>query len=389
MSVRRRTWTLIKKDKKTGEEETVERSAWVVDYKDQNGKRHIRTFAKKRDADAAHAKTKVEVQSGTHAADSTSITVHEAAELWLVRGEAEGLERGTMRYYRDMVEKHINPIVGNLKLSRLNQPIVEKMRDDLLKTRSRAMTQKAIKILKGILKDAKRRGLVSQNVAQDVSVKTQSRHQEEIVIPTRDEARQMIETAEGRCRPLLITAIFTGLRASELRGLTWPNVDLDKGVIHVRQRADRYNDMGSPKSKAGRRDIPIGALVVNALREWKLACPKGELELVFPNGAGKVESLGNIYNRGFYPIQRACGMTVESGAKDEEGNPVVSAKYGFHALRHFYASWLIDQGFKPKQIQSMMGHSSITLTFDTYGHLFPSEEDEQAKLSTAELVIVG
>ncbi len=61
----------------------------------------------------------------------------------------------------------------------------------------------------------------------------------------------------------------------------------------------------------------------------------------------------------------------------------------YHALRHFYANWLIDQGFKPKQIQTMMGHSSIPLTFDTYGHPFPSEADQQAKLSTAELAIVG
>ena len=380
MSIRKRAWTKA---------DGTERTAWIVDYKDQHGDRHIKTFARKKDADAEHAKTKVEVQSGTHAADSTSITVQEAAELWLERSEAEGLERGTMRYYRDMAEKHINPIVGNLKLSRLNQPTVEKMRDDLLKTRSRAMTQKAIKILKGILKDAKRRGLVSQNVAQDVSVKNQSRHQEEIVIPTVEDVRQIIDKAEGRWRPFLVTALFTGLRASELRGLTWENVDLDKGVIHVRQRADRYNDMGSPKSKAGRRDIPIGALVVNTLREWKLACPKGELNLVFPNGVGKIESLGNIYNRGFHPIQKVCGMTVETSKKDKQGKPIVSAKYGFHALRHFYASWLIDQGFKPKQIQTMMGHSSITLTFDTYGHLFPSEEDQQAKLSTAELAIVS
>ena len=380
MAIRKRIWT---------KSDGTERMAWVVDYFDQHRKRHIKTFEKKKEAEEWRAQARVEVKKGIHTAESSSVTVAEAAELWLTRGEAEGLEPGTMRYYQDMVKLHVNPIVGHLKLSQLNQPTVEDAKDQLLKTRSRPMTQKAIKILKGILKDAKRRGLVSQNVAQDVSVKDQHRHKEGIVIPTPAEAKLLIDGATGRWRPLLITAIFTGLRASELRGLTWDNVDLDEGVIHVRQRADRYNTMGSPKSKAGRRDIPIGNFVVNSLREWKLACPKGDLNLVFPNTMGKVENLGNIYTRGYGPLQKACGLTIDTGKKDKDGSPILKAKYGFHALRHFYASWLINQGFKPKNIQTLMGHSSITLTFDTYGHLFPTEEDEQAQLSAAELTVVG
>ena len=383
MAIRKRTWT--NKDGQEG-------SAWVVDYADQNSKRRLKSFKTKKEADSWWKQQAGEVQRGTHTPDSESKTVAEAAELWLRRGELESLERGTLRYYRDMVQKHINPIVGDVKLSRLTTPTVQEMRDRLLATRSRAMTQKSLTILKGILKDAMRRGLVSQNVADPVKVRTQSRHKEPVVIPSKEEVRNIVGEVQGehkdengetrkwgRWRPLLITAIFTGLRASELRGLTWDNVDLAKGVIHVRQRADRYNAMGSPKSRAGRRDVPIGNLVANTLREWRLACPKGELNLVFPNGVGKVESLGNIYNRGFHPIQVACGIV------DEKEKP----KYGFHALRHFYASWLIDQSFKPKQIQTVMGHSSITLTYDTYGHLFPSEEDEQAKLSVAELSVVG
>ncbi len=380
MAIRKRTWT---------KSDGTERTAWVVDYFDQHRKRHIKTFEKKKDAEEWRAQARVEVKKGVHTAESSSVTVAEVAELWLTRGEAEGLEPGTMRYYRDMVKLHVNPIVGHLKLSQLNQPTVERAKDKLLETRSRAMTQKAIKILKGILKDAKRRGLVSQNVAQDVSVKDQHRHKEEIVVPSPAEVRQLIGGATGRWRPLLITAIFTGLRASELRGLTWDNVNLQEGMIYVRQRADRYNTMGSPKSKAGRRDIPIGNFVVNTLKEWKLACPKGDLNLVFPNTIGKVESLANVYNRGFGPLQKGCGLTVDTGEKDQDGAPVLKARYGFHALRHFYASWLINQGFKPKHIQTLMGHSSITLTFDTYGHLFPSEEDEQAQLSAAELTVVG
>jgi integrase len=72
--------------------------------------------------------------------------------------------------------------------------------------------------------------------------------------------------------------MFSGMRASELRGLPWTNVDLDAGVIHVRQRADAWGKIGKPKSKAGSRDIPLAPIVINTLREWKVLCPKRETD---------------------------------------------------------------------------------------------------------------
>lgn len=123
-------------------------------------------------------------------------------------------------------------------------------------------------------------------------------------------------------------------------------------MIRVRQRADRWQRLGPLKSAASRRDVPMGPIVINALKEWRLACPKNELDLVFPTGAGNVESLANIYNRGLAPLQVRAGIV--SGPKldrhgkpalDKQGKPIMLPKYGLHALRHFFASWLIDQGF--------------------------------------------
>ena len=147
-------------------------------------------------------------------------------------------------------------------------------------------------------------------------------------IPTPDEIKAIITHVTGRWRPLLITAVFTGLRASELRGLRWKDVDIKAGELHVRQRADRFNEIGKPKSAAGERVVPFGKFVANTLKEWKLACPKSEGDLVFPNGAGKVESLANIINRGLIPVEIVAGVTVDGKAKYT----------GLHALRHFYAA---------------------------------------------------
>ena len=241
------------------------------------------------------------------------------------------------------------------------------------------MSQKVLQSFRSLISDAHSRGTVAQDVARGVTIKAKGRLKKKVTIPTFAEAKAMIETVEGHWRPLIITVVFTGMRASELRGLAWENVDFKKNVIHVRQRADRWNQIGEPKSEASMRDIPMPPMVLNTLKEWKLACPKGDLGLVFPNGRGKVESLSNIWNRGLRPLQKSCGIVGKDG----------KLKYGLHALRHFYASWLIDRGFAPKKVQVFMGHASINMTMDVYGHLFPNPEDDHEQLAAAELALIG
>jgi len=374
MSIRKRTWA--------GKDGS--KTAWVVDYKDQHGKRRLKTFDRQKDAkawwegQAAH-----EVKRGTHTPESTSITIAEAGANWIKRASLEGREASTVRQYRQHVELHINPRIGTVKLAKLTTPAIERFRDKLLEGLSRAMAKKVLTSLKGLLKEAQRRGDVAQNVALPVSVRMAKRDKRRLEVgvdvPSPEEVRQIIATAEGRWRPLVVTAIFTGLRSSELRGLTWDHVDFDARVIRVRQRADKWDAIGSLKSHAGDRDVPMPPLVVNVLKEWKLICAKGALNLVFPTGAGKVQAHSNIYRRGLGGTLEACGLVDEKGRQ----------KYGLHALRHFYASWLIGQGFKPKRVQQLLGHSSIQMTFDVYGHWFPSEEDDHERLAAGELALVG
>jgi integrase len=181
---------------------------------------------------------------------------------------------------------------------------------------------------------------------------------------------------------VLLTAIFTGLRASELRGLRWSDVDLQRRELRVAQRADRFNELGAPKSESGTRTVPLPPLVANALKEWKLACPKSEQDLVFPNRAGGVESHHAIRSRGLMPAQQRAGIVVDSGERNKDGTAVTVAKYsGLHALRHFYASWCINRvadgglGLPLKIVQERMGHASVVMTSDVYGHLFPIGDD--------------
>jgi integrase len=378
MSVRKRKWTTHRGEAK---------EAWVVDYTDGRGDRHIETFERKKDADARHAAVTVEVERGIHTAKGRSITLAAAAEDWIKYVTLEKREPATIAGYRQHVDIHIVPRLGANKLATLTTPRIERFRDDLLEGISRALAKKVLGSLKSILKDAKRRGNVAQNVAADVKVKANGRKVRLKVgedIPTRDEVRRMIDGAsEGRGRTLLMVAAFSGLRASELRGLRWKDVDLKKGVLHVRQRADRYNTIGQPKSTSSERTVPIGPMVVNTLRQWKMACPKSAADLVFPTGRGTIENHSNIVRRILASAQIAAGIV------NGDGEP----KYpGLHALRHFYASWCINRKadggleLQPKSVQRRLGHASIVMTLDRYGHLFPSHDDG-AELAEAERAV--
>jgi integrase len=368
MAVRKRVWTTAK-----GEQ----REAWLVDYYDATGKRRFETFDRKKDADAAHDKIKTAVRAGTHVADGGSKTVREAAALWL-DSVSSRIERASLVDYTGHVNHFIVARLGDLKLSKLNTATARDFEDWLAKENSPAMQKKVMATFGTMIADARERGFVSTNVVQDLIRSRKGRRSSEkrhkgklkvgVDIPTAAEVGDIIAKANARYRPLLVVAAFTGLRASELRGLRWADVDLDKNELHVRQRADRYRQIGRPKSHAGERTVAFGKIVTNTLREWKLACPKGDLGLVFPNGKGKVEFLSNIVDRGLKPTQ---------------------TKYtGMHCLRHFYASWCIDRNLPPKVIQERMGHSSITMTFDRYGHLFP-RKDDTSEMDAAEMMVIS
>jgi integrase len=280
MSVRKRTWTTRQGEAK---------EAWVVDYFDQEGDRHIATFARKRDADEHSAKVRVDVRAGMHTAPSKSVTVAEASESWIKRVAAEGRERGTLAQYEQHVRLHIAPRLGTCKLAHLTPAKVESFRDDLLANLSRPMARKVLTSLRSLLKAAK-----YAHVAADVAVGRGKRSERKPEvgrdIPTVGEVKRLIETAkdDGRMRALLLTAALCGLRASELRGLRFTDLDLKGGELHVRQRADRYNTIGAPKSQSSTRSIPLAPEVMAALKVWKLACPKGELDLVFPTETGSI-----------------------------------------------------------------------------------------------------
>jgi integrase len=367
MSVRKRTWRTP-----TGELKT----AFVCDYIDGAGVRRLRTFASQGEAKRWASQTAHELQQGVHTPASTSPTVREAADTWIKSLKSKGKERASIEGYEGLLRCHLLPNIGNVKLSALNRPTVNRLRDKLLASGLGAPTvHKTIGALKLLLGTAMDDGLIAQNVAKGVKVERSTRGRRLVPgkdIPLPEEIGRIVAATTGTTRTLVMVAAFTGLRSSELRGLRWSDVDLKGAKLTVGSRLDRYQQRGNPKSKAGTRTLPLAPELVTVLREHKLASPPNAAGLVFatqPRGRPYYHT--NLLEQFWHPAQVKAGVTTAGEAKYS----------GLHATRHFFASSCINRRvdggreLPPKSVQYLLGHASIVVTLDIYGHLFPSSDN--------------
>lgn len=397
MPVRRvfqRMTTIRKRSWKTAAGES--KVAWLVDYRDNSGKRRFKQFDRKKDADAWRVDTSFDVSRGVHTADSQSITVAEAAQRWMDAAINRGCRRSTLHGYDNLSRLHICPFIGSIKLSALTRPMVVQFRDQLNDAgRSPAMTKKAVRALSLILNEAMEQSLVAQNVVIGVKLSSGKGTSEPIEIPTRKELQALIKACDDKELPLIMTAIFSGLRAGELRGLRWQDIDLINSKLTVSQSADLWNKIGAPKSSAAYRTIPVPASLIKTLKAWKLACPPSELDLAFPNSKGTVFGYQNLLQRVFFPIQVRAGLSRPAMDKsgqpklDKDGKPELIGKYGFHSLRHAAASGWIEQNVDLKRLQTWLGHANIQISLDTYGHLILDDAKDQAIAASVESLLIG
>jgi len=380
-------------------------AGFEVEWRDANGKRR-RKLHDTHAAAAAHRDQlnapKTEPAPGQPVGDQT---VEKAGEAWIERVKADGRARVTWTKYDQRLKRHIAPLMvaardgeeprrfGDYKLAELSTPLIVRFKTELQKAgRSPAMVQKVMADLRMMLKSAELVGEITSNVAAPVRAKRGERHKEPVAIPTPEQVRTILGALEGETvtfgQAWITMAAMTGMRPGEMRALAWPKVHLDATppYVEVAAAADDKGVIGPPKSKAGYRKIPLSPRLVVLLRKWKLRCPKsGDRQLVFPTSAGHVYSLSNIHNRIWRPLLKALHSdelpfirvlpAIDPDTKEHLWEPLFTP----YALRHWYASYLIqERGKNPKQVQRLMGHENIELTFQIYGHLWADPEDDAA-----------
>ena len=316
-------------------------------------------------------------------------TLGEAMDRWYAlctttgRGGREPVERSTSRKY-DEHREIIKVRKGAKKLCEFDKKECEDLRDELLADYSRPYAKKIFTSFKSALGQAVSDKSIPSNPATDVFIRISKRQRNanKVVIPDLREVHQLTKTIDrlmrsknenirkawSRYGPMFYTQLYSGMRPTEVRGLSWRDVDWQRGGIQITQDADEFNVIGALKSGAGYRFLQLPGFVMQMLKAWEKHCPSGEHELVFPNWIGNIESLGNMTSRGWYPLCRHAGL-VTTG---DEGEEVI--KYHLNTLRHIKASLEIARGCSPKKLQQIMGHENIQMTFDIYGHLFKDHD---------------
>jgi integrase len=271
--------------------------------------------------------------------------------------------------------------------------------DRLIERVSPKMATKVRGTLSRIFAHGARRGFVVSNPVGSSKVERRARpdagEAEHFVLPPKDDLRDLLRAAKiydntGRAGAAVHLLMFGGLRMSELRGLWKACCELGAiPKVKIVRRADRYNELGPVKSAAGLRTVEIGDETARCIRSY-LESSAVESKLVFANEEGNVWSYANFWHRFWVPLMNTAGLVTDEPASktvrewSEAQAGFKQPRFAPHMLRHVYASLQIEQGVTPKRLQKLMGHSTLKLTLDTYGHLWPDETADRARARAVE-----
>lgn len=317
-----------------------QKNKWEFDYKDLTGKRKPKGgFSTKVEAEKAQAKMIDELNKGLFVAND-KLTFREAAELYLDNYAKIYCKKSTWVGYEGYLKHHIYEYLGDLKLLEIRPLHIQNFIRDMTKTGLANSTinhfKKTIGAVFNYMIDS---GVIYQNPVN--RIKSLKDKNNTLMRPlTIKETNKLLTIAQKHYPdfyPLLYIAVNTGLREGELFALTWDCVNFVEGYIIV-NKSFTHGVLGTTKTGKERK-IKISLTVTKFLKEWKMACPKSELNLVFPNANGNYMDSQNIMKR--------------------------------RDLRHTYASTLIIQQVPLPYISKQLGHSTNKVTLDTYVHLMP------------------
>jgi integrase len=339
----------------------------------RDGKPIRKTFRTIADARSWRAEAKVALRGGTMRAP-TRTTLGEAAEQWLAAAKAqvirtrsgEPYKPSALRAYEQVLRARMMPKLGHMRLSSVTRNTIQDLVDQLVAEGLAPSTvRNSVLPLRAIYRRALARSEVLVNPTLGLSLPATRGRRERIARPA--EAHALVKALPDHDQALWATALYAGLRRGELQGLRWADVDFEAGVMRVERGWDERMGPIAPKSRAGRRRVPLSKPLRAYLAAHRLLHKVGPEDLVFGRGG-----------RSFCP--EALVRRARAAWKEQQLDPI-----GLHECRHTYAAFMIAAGVNAKALSSYMGHSSITVTLDRYGHLMPGNEAEAAGMLAAYL----
>ena len=301
-------------------------------------------------------------------------TVRQYLERWLDDYVAVSVAPSTASHYRDIVRHRLIPALGSVELAELRPQQIQAFYSRLLHE-GRAdgtggLSAKSVlrfhQVLHAALHHAVRWQLLARNPADAVQPPRAARR-ELTTIDAADVSRLLAAADETPIGNLARMAVMTGMRRGELLGLRWRDVDLDGGMAHVQQTAQRIAGQGwvfrQPKTRLSRRSIALSPATVTMLRRHRREQLAARLlagsayqdaDLVFASGLGTPLEPGTV-NRCWWRVLASAGV----------------GHVRWHDLRHAHATLMLSAGVHPKVVSERLGHASVAITLDVYSHVVP------------------
>jgi integrase len=278
-------------------------------------------------------------------------------EQWRPNAEL-ALRKSTVRYYDFQLEKRIIPVLGSNCLCNVSRAQIEACLSALRQKGYAVATLRGARAtLSTVLQAAVDRGYLEKNPAHGIRIREAgARPQRRFYSPA--QVRQLLVELTEPCRTVVQLAVLTGMRIGEILALRWKRVDLQRGTLEV---AETFSDgaFGLPKTRSSNRVIPMSEFLISVLKTYRIGKPSNSPEdLVFRTRTGTPLSSKNLYNRELAP---AC---------DRIKQPRVS----WHSFRHTHATLLAEVGESIKTAQSLLGHSDLGTTLNTYAHVIPDSQ---------------
>lgn len=344
-----------------------EKSCWAFDYLNTFGKRKIVSgFNTKAEAEREYSKVVCNIQDGNKVTENKKITFEEAANLYLELHVEVHCRKNTVTGYKGYLRNHILPFLGQMKLIDINPMVIQKFIQIKLKTElSKETINKLIILIGSIFQKMVDDEIINKNPVKKIK-KLKPDHKEELKILSVEEIKILLDTTKLHYNdfyPLLVTALYTGMRQGELLALTWEKINWITHKLSV-DKSYSHGYLDIPKTRNSIRKVDMSKELAKVLKKWQIQCPPGKDNLVFPNSSGEYQDANNLIKRRFLPVLRRAGL----------------ARIRFHDLRHTYASLLLAKNIPAKYIQNQLGHSSIQITMDRYAHIMPEIREQSVNI---------
>ena len=258
------------------------------------------------------------------------------------------------------------PALGARKLGDVRRADLQRLIDRMQADQAAPSTiRNTVNAARALYRYAVRADLVQVDPTKNLALPAVRGRRDRIAAPS--EAERLIAALPPSDRALWATAMYAGLRLGELRALRWSDVSLADGIVRIERSWDVKAGPVAPKSHAGTRKVPITGLLRELLIEYRMQQEPGRT-LVFGRSGDRPFNASTVRQRAV-TAWSAAGLLPMT----------------LHECRHTFASFMIAAGVNAKALSTYMGHASVTITFDRYGHLMPGSEGEAASLLGAYL----